>query len=184
MCRLLAVKVVFGCPAECLSHADRRSLFAGTLARSARLIAISLACYLTACGEQQTPNAFRLTTVQLQIKSSVLNTEIADTPRTSERGLMFRDSMPEDHGMLFIFDHPKTAAFWNRNTKIPLSIAYIDSAGKIVEIKSLRPFDETAVPSASDEVAFALEVNEGWFSRHGVAAGTRINGLPPAGSTH
>jgi len=86
--------------------------------------------------------------------------------------------------MLFIFDHPKMAAFWNRNTKIPLSIAYIDSAGKIVEIKSLRPFDETTVPSASNQVAFALEVNEGWFSRHGIATGTRIQGLPRVGSTH
>jgi uncharacterized protein len=148
------------------------------------LIGLCLACCLAACEEQQTPNAFRLATVQLHIKSNVLNTEVADTPLTSERGLMFRDSMPDDHGMLFIFDHPKTASFWNRNTKIPLSIAYVDSAGKIVEIKSLRPFDETPVPSTSDQIAFALEVNEGWFSRHGIITGTRIQGLPPVGSTH
>jgi uncharacterized membrane protein (UPF0127 family) len=148
------------------------------------LIGLCLACCLAACEEQQTPNAFRLATLQLHIKSNVLNTEVADTPLTLERGLMFRDSMPDDHGMLFIFDHPKTAAFWNRNTKIPLSIAYIDAAGKIVEIKSLRPFDETPVPSTSDQIAFALEVNEGWFSRHGIITGTRIQGLPPVGSTH
>jgi len=183
MCRLFTVKIPFGTP-RTLSHVDGLFSFAGTLVWSARLIGLCLACCLAACEEQQTPNAFRLATVQLHIKSNVLNTEVADTPLTSERGLMFRDSMPDDHGMLFIFDHPKTAAFWSRNTKIPLSIAYIDPAGKIVEIKSLRPFDETPVPSTSDQIAFALEVNEGWFSRHGVVTGTRIQGLPAAGSTH
>src|SRR5215469_13107761 len=183
MCRLFTAKIRFGLPRE-LPQVDRRFSFTTALVGSARLLGLYLAFCLTACEEQQNPNAFRLGTLQLHLKSNVLNTEIADTPLTSERGLMFRDSMPEDHGMLFIFDHPKMAAFWNRNTKIPLSIAYIDSAGKIVEIKSLRPFDETTIPSTSDQIAFALEVNEGWFSRHGIATGTRIQGLPPVGSTH
>jgi uncharacterized membrane protein (UPF0127 family) len=65
-----------------------------------------------------------------------------------------------------------------RNTKIPLSIAYIDSTARILEIKSLKPLDETPVASASGKVAFALEVNEGWFARHGVATGVKISGIP------
>ena len=80
--------------------------------------------------------------------------------------------------MLFIFDQPKKASFWMKNTKIPLSIAYIDSNGKILEIKSMNPLDETIVPSNSDEVAYALEVNQGWFARHGVSPGTKIEGIP------
>ena len=67
--------------------------------------------------------------------------------------------------MLFIFEQPRKASFWMRNTKIPLSIAYIDSAGKILEIKSMNPLDETVVPSSSDQVAYALEVNQGWFAQ-------------------
>ncbi len=65
-----------------------------------------------------------------------------------------------------------------RNTKIPLSIAYVDSTGKILEIKSMEPLDETVVPSASNQVAYALEVNQGWFGRHGIAPGAKIDGMP------
>jgi uncharacterized protein len=121
---------------------------------------------------------FGLKTVELKILRTSLKAEVADTPQASENGLMFRDSMPEDRGMLFVFEQPRTASFWMKNTKIPLSIAYVDSAGKILEIKSMKPFDETVVPSASDRVAYALEVNQGWFDRHGIAPGAKIDGIP------
>jgi uncharacterized protein len=91
---------------------------------------------------------------------------------------MFRDSLPEGQGMLFIFEQPKKASFWMKNTKIPLSIAFIDSAGKILEIESMNPLDETVVPSGSDQVAYALEVNQGWFARHAISNGAKIDGIP------
>lgn len=121
---------------------------------------------------------FGLRVAELQIANAAVTAEIADTPQASENGLMFRDALPEDRGMLFIFEQPKKASFWMRNTKIPLSIAYIDSAGRILEIKSMNPMDETVVPSSSDEVAYALEVNQGWFGRHGISSGAKINGIP------
>jgi uncharacterized protein len=121
---------------------------------------------------------FGLKIVQLKILNASLKAEVADTPQASENGLMFRDSLPEDQGMLFVFEQPKTASFWMRNTKIPLSIAYADSTGKILEIKSMKPLDETVVPSVSDQVAYALEVNKGWFDRHGIAPGAKIGGMP------
>jgi uncharacterized protein len=134
---------------------------------------------LTACQAKNSDSSpFGLRVVKLKIANSLLFAEVADTPQTSANGLMFRDSLPEDHGMLFIFDEPETASFWMRNTKIPLSIAYIDSTARILEIKSLKPLDETPVASASGKVAFALEVNEGWFARHGVATGAKISGIP------
>ena len=80
--------------------------------------------------------------------------------------------------MLFIFEKPEKASFWMRNTKIPLSIAFIDSAGKILEIKSMNPLDETLVVSNSDQVAYALEVNQGWFVRRGISSGAMIEGIP------
>ena len=122
--------------------------------------------------------SFGLKIVELKILNASLAAEVADTPQASENGLMFRDSLPEDRGMLFVFDHPKSASFWMRNTKIPLSIAYVDSTGKILEIESMKPLDETVVPSASDQVAYALEVNQGWFGRHGIAPGAKIDGIP------
>ena len=121
---------------------------------------------------------FGLRVAQLKVSNVPVTAEIADTPQASENGLMFRDSLPEDHGMLFIFDQPKKASFWMKNTKIPLSIAYIDSNGKILEIKSMNPLDETIAASDSDKVAYALEVNQGWFARHGVSSGTKIDGIP------
>jgi len=125
---------------------------------------------------QTTPFGLRVT--ELKITNVPITVEVADTPQASENGLMFRDSLPEDHGMLFIFDQPKKASFWMRNTKIPLSIAYADSDGKILEIKSMNPLDETVIPSRSDEVAYALEVNQGWFTRHGINSGAKIDGIP------
>jgi uncharacterized membrane protein (UPF0127 family) len=125
---------------------------------------------------QTTPFGLRI--AELKISNVPITVEVADTPQASENGLMFRDSLPEDHGMLFIFDQPRKASFWMRNTKIPLSIAYADSDGKILEIKSMNPLDETVVPSRSDEVDYALEVNQGWFARHGIASGAKIDGIP------
>jgi uncharacterized protein len=122
--------------------------------------------------------AFGLKSVELKISKVPVTVEIADTPQASENGLMFRDSLPEDRGMLFLFEQPKRASFWMRNTKIPLSIAYVDSAGTIMEIKSMQPLDETVVPSASEQVAYALEVNQGWFARHGISVGAKIEGIP------
>src|ERR1700719_186159 len=121
---------------------------------------------------------FGLRAAELKSSNVPLTAEIADTPQASENGLMFRDSLPEDRGMLFIFEQPEKASFWMKNTKIPLSIAYIDSACKILEIKSMNPLDETVVLSNSDQIAYALEVNQGWFARHGIAIGAKIDGIP------
>jgi uncharacterized protein len=154
-----------------LTKIERRAL--------AVIAAVGWIVFVAACqpkGADTTP--FGLKVVELKILNASLNAEVADTPQASENGLMFRDSLPEERGMLFVFEQPKTASFWMRNTRIPLSIAYIDSAGKILEIKSMKPLDETVVPSASDQLAYALEVNEGWFVRHGIAPGVKIDGIP------
>ena len=143
------------------------------------LLALCWIFGFSACHQNSSDSSpFGLRVVQLKIAGSSLFAEVADTPQTSANGLMFRDSLPDDHGMLFVFEKPETASFWMRNTKIPLSIAYIDSAGKILEIESLKPLDETPVASASSQVAFALEVNEGWFKRNGVSPGATIIGIP------
>lgn len=149
------------------------------LLRAASALALCWVLLFASCqpkASQTTPFGLRI--AELKISNVPITVEVADTPQASENGLMFRDSLPEDHGMLFIFDQPKKASFWMKNTKIPLSIAYADSNGKILEIKSMNPLDETVVPSRSDEVDYALEVNQGWFARHGIAAGAKIDGIP------
>src|SRR5271165_4299279 len=146
--------------------------------RAAPILIAGFFFFLSACQQKGAESAFGLRTADLKISSAPLTAEVADTPQASENGLMFRDSLPEDRGMLFIFEQPKTASFWMRNTRIPLSIAYVDSMGTILEIKSMKPLDETVIPSASDQVAYALEVNQGWFGRHGIAPGAKIDGIP------
>jgi len=117
-------------------------------------------------------------TTQIQIGNETLDVELAETPQQLAKGLRFRETLAEDAGMLFIFPKPQRLSFWMKDASIPLSIAYIQPDGKIVQIRPMRPYDETAVPSLSDAVTYALMVNQGWFERHGISAGTVIEDLP------
>ena len=122
-------------------------------------------------------NAFGLRTIDLRLQQAHVKAEVADTPESRATGLMFRDSLPADHGMLFVFETPQRANFWMKNTRIPVSIGFIDGAGTLLEVRDMQPFDETPVLSRSDRVTYALEVNRGWFERNHVAAGSKVEGL-------
>jgi uncharacterized membrane protein (UPF0127 family) len=96
--------------------------------------------------------------------------ELARTAEEKARGLMYRKNLNDGTGMLFIFDQDEILSFWMKNTYIPLSIAYIAKDGRILEIRNMRPHDETPVRS-SRSARYALEVPQGWFSRAGIAPG-------------
>jgi uncharacterized protein len=117
-------------------------------------------------------------TAQIQIENDTLDVELAETPQQHAKGLRFRQTLAENAGMLFIFPAPQRVSFWMKDASIPLSIAFIQADGKIVQIRPMQPYDETPVPSLSDTVAYALLVNQGWFERHGISAGTFIEDLP------
>jgi uncharacterized protein len=105
--------------------------------------------------------------------------EIADSPAEQARGLMDRTALAEDRGMLFVFPEEEVRSFWMRNTLIPLSVAYIDAEGRIVDIDEMQPLDETQHPS--DEPArYALEVNQGFFEERGVQVGDTVEWPPEA----
>lgn len=97
----------------------------------------------------------------------------ASTPETQALGLMDVKHLPEDHGMLFIFNPPKRPSFWIKNTFIPLDIAFIDSNGIIKEIHQLYPLDEVHV-IGQDEYKYALLVNRGWFKNNNYSIGDKI----------
>ena len=88
-------------------------------------------------------------------------------------GLMNRNSLPDGEGMLFIFENEQFLSFWMKNTTIPLSIAFIASDGRILDIKDMRPLDESSVLS-SRPAKYALEVPQGWFDRAGIRTGDRL----------
>jgi uncharacterized membrane protein (UPF0127 family) len=99
-----------------------------------------------------------------------IKAEIARTEDERNNGLMFRRKLADGEGMLFIFDRDQQLSFWMKNTLIPLSIAYIASDGRIIDIKDMQPLDLNSVQS-SRSVRYALEVPQGWFGRTGIKAG-------------
>lgn len=120
-----------------------------------------------------------LPTVTLKAENGkAITAEVADEISERTVGLMYREKLAPDSGMLFVMPRPERAAFWMRNTKIPLSIAYINGAGVILEIHDLKPYDERTVASTFPSIVYALEMEQGWFSKAGVNPGERLSGLP------
>jgi uncharacterized membrane protein (UPF0127 family) len=122
-------------------------------------------------------SARELPTVPLMIGQNKLVAEVAATPDERTTGLMHRFSLKLDHGMIFVFERAEPQGFWMKNTFIPLSIAFIASDGRIVNIDDMAPQDERTHWS-SGPVQYALEMRKGWFAEHGITVGDRVEGLP------
>jgi len=118
----------------------------------------------------------KLRTVNLWLGSNELATEIAASQTEIATGMMHRTEMAENEAMIFVFLRPFRASFYMRNTVLPLSCAYIDGNGEILEIRDMKPLDESPIVAASDQVQYVLEVNQGWFKRHNVQPGTIVSG--------
>ena len=123
-----------------------------------------------------------LITYPLRIKKHEVRAEIANTEQGRLRGLMFRDKLAENSGMIFLYTRPEASAMWMKNTRIALSVAFIDTNGRILNIAEMEPYSEEAHAS-SGAAAYALEMNRGWFRKQGIKAGDVVEGLkdlPPA----
>jgi uncharacterized membrane protein (UPF0127 family) len=131
----------------------------------------------TAAGKKTDTGTSDLPTMTIDAsggKEVEVRVEIADGPFEQQRGLMYRTSLGEDRGMLFVFQREQPLSFWMKNTRIPLSIAYIDSKGRITDILDMKPLDDKPPHYVSSEpVQYALEVNQGFFDEHGVKVGDR-----------
>jgi uncharacterized protein len=137
------------------------------------LVALFLTLLLSAPLRAETPE---MPVAQLRVSSHLLTVEIAHTEATRSRGLMFRQSMDENRGMLFIFSQPGRHGMWMMNTDIPLSVAFVDEKGFILNIADMTP--RTATAHRSVGVAkYAIETNLGWFAARNVKPGDRITGL-------
>ncbi len=123
-----------------------------------------------------------LITYRLRIKTHELRVEIANTEETRRRGLMYRDRLAQNSGMIFVYPRPEAAAMWMKNTGVALSVAFIGANGRILNIADMEPYSEQAHASAG-EAAYALEMNRGWFSKRKIMRGDLVEGLkalPPA----
>jgi uncharacterized protein len=115
--------------------------------------------------------------VDLTISGKRLTAELADTPERRARGLMYRTELAPDHGMLFIFEQVERHCMWMRNTPLPLSVAFVDASGRIINIADMAPLTETS-HCAAKPALYALETRQGWFSRHRLGPGDKIEGIP------
>ena len=138
-----------------------------------------LLCALVAilgCADAPAPG--ELPTVQMTIGSRTYTLEIANTLPTQERGLMRRDSMPDDHGMIFVFSAAAHQDFWMKNTRFDLDIIYVTADGHVDSVKTMKAYDETSVPSEGP-VKWAIELNAGQGVLTGVKVGDTLT-IPDA----
>jgi uncharacterized protein len=149
------------------------------LGTSLMLIALVAAPALAGCRESPRKEAAPagVETVRVQIGNETFALEIADSLEEHKRGLMFRDTMPADHGMIFLFSGERERKFWMKDTLIPLDILYLDAGARVVSIKSMKARDLTPVPS-DGPAKYAIELNDGAAARSGVRRGDTLT-LPP-----
>lgn len=123
--------------------------------------------------------------VELEIENRqlvTLDVEVASQPKEQQMGLMFRESMPENAGMIFLFPTQRHQSFWMRNTLIPLDMFFIDSNWKVVGVvENAEPLTEDPREVQADS-QYVLEVNAGFAKKHGFGPGTKVRYLPPGGT--
>ena len=119
----------------------------------------------------------KLDTIDITAGMHVIKAEVAQTPGQQTIGMMFRKDMGANEGMLFANSDASPRCFWMRNTLIPLSIAFIDDDGTIVNIAEMQPQSDASHCSAKP-VRFALEMRQGWFTKRGLKPGFKLRGAP------
>ncbi|HEX5093907.1 MAG TPA: DUF192 domain-containing protein [Burkholderiales bacterium] len=117
--------------------------------------------------------------VQLGAGMYLIQAEVADRDDTRTTGLMHRTSLPQNGGMLFVFDAPEVPCMWMKNTLLPLSVAFLDAGGTIVNIADMQPLSEDT-HCAARPALYALEMKQGWFAERGIRTGMKLRGLEKA----
>jgi uncharacterized protein len=139
-----------------------------------------LTCALVLCaplGWAQEEPQMNLQRTTLSIGMHRIDAQVALQPLERQIGLMWRKSMPAHEGMLFVFEQPSQQCFWMKNTLIPLTAAFLDDDGTIVNLADMKP--QTTDPHCSSKpVRYVLEMNVGWFAKKNIKAGVKISGLP------
>ncbi|RZI42928.1 DUF192 domain-containing protein [Herbaspirillum sp. HC18] len=123
----------------------------------------------------QQPTKFPV--ISLTAGMHAIRAEVATSDADRQQGLMFREKMGPNEGMVFVFGAPASVCMWMKNTLIPLSVAFLDESGKIVNIEEMKP-QTTDSHCAKKPVHYALEMNQGWFKQKNIKPGSMIEGLP------
>lgn len=136
-----------------------------------------LSLLLWAPAQAQRAPQLHLPRVTLTAGLHLIQAQVAATDGQRATGLMYRQDMPVNEGMLFVFEQPAIQCFWMRNTLLPLTAAFIADDGSIVNLADMQPLSDRSHCSARP-VRFVLEMNQGWFTKRGLKAGSRLAGPP------
>jgi uncharacterized protein len=150
-------------------------LFSRQSAATAVFQAITV-CAIAYCLLLPLPASAGFPVCQLEIAGHSISVEVAHTHAARSRGLMFRHALGENQGMLFVFTEAGRQSMWMLNTFIPLSIAFLDKHGRIINIAHMIPNTRTPHSSAGP-AKYALEMNHGWFAQRGIKEGMQVTGL-------
>lgn len=160
-------------PLHCLNYDFRFRLMNKFFLATAASLALLLSSSTWA--DSNTPH---FPVISLTAGMHVIKAEVASTEAQREQGLMFRESLGANEGMVFLFHAPAGVCMWMKNTPLPLSVAFMDRDGRIINIENMKP--QTLDSHCAKQPAYyALEMQEGWFKQRNIKPGSVIGGLPP-----
>ncbi|MBC7413387.1 MAG: DUF192 domain-containing protein [Herminiimonas sp.] len=142
------------------------------LATTAALATLTISLSMNVAAQQP----IKFDTIPLTAGINLVKAEVASTPAQREQGLMLREKMAPNEGMVFMFEGPAEVCMWMKNTLLPLSVAFIDGNGKVVNIEDMKPQTLNS-HCAKSLVRYALEMNLGWFKQKNIKPGMVIGGL-------
>ena len=137
------------------------------------VLSLWLVCLSFSAWTQQAQT--QLPRVTLQAGMFQIDAQVAATPAQREIGLMFRQDMPAHEGMMFVFEQPQKQCFWMKNTLLPLTAAFVDEDGTIVNLADMKP-QSTQSHCSEKPVRFVLEMNQGWFAKRNIKKGFKLKG--------
>lgn len=138
-------------------------------------LAVCAAIFLTSCGKDVYSDATAETLFPLRFGRLEFSAKFAVSDAEKARGLMGVKELPQNEGMVFVYQMPTMMSFWMKNTLIPLDIAFIDPEGVILQISQMYPHNEVPVRSASSKVLYSLEMNQGWFAKNQIKPGDKLD---------
>jgi uncharacterized membrane protein (UPF0127 family) len=141
------------------------------------IVLLGLSASFTAFSQTANAPQMDLPRIKLSAGMHLIDTQVASTNEQRQIGLMHRPTMPQSEGMLFVFDEPATQCFWMKNTLLPLTAAFVADDGHIVNLVDMKP-QTTDSHCSAQPVRFVLEMNQGWFAKKGLKAGSKLGGAP------
>lgn len=157
----------------CLQGKSTRPQNAQGWVKLAMVLLLTSVC--VRCLAQASPTEFQV--IPLSAGIQLIQAEVANTDSQREQGLMFREKLGANQGMIFVFDYLSRPCMWMKNTLLPLSVAFLDNTGTIINIEDMRA-QTLDSHCAARPARYALEMNLGWFAKHGVVPGRKLGGLP------